>query len=152
MEKYKLIMEKIGEDDSLAEQYAAIVAKHEPTRDISAFAAEISELARSKGFDLAAEDILSAPQAKGEMTEEQLENVSGGGAWWAPCIYSLDCHFKNITVKKDEFGRHWGTCPRADRVECSYFGCRCWETSHCKGGWHKCHPDGIDYFGHAITV
>ena len=138
MEKYKLLLEIIREDESLTAQYAAIVAKHESARDFNAYAAELCELAHSKGYDLAVEDIVSATQAKGEMTEEQLENVSGGGSKGALCWFK-----RKGDLETRGQNSHYCECANKGGFFCTWAGCQCHGESRCQNGWHRVTKDYI---------
>ena len=144
-------MNKVNGNSDLREKYLAVIAKHENTRNRDALAAELSEFARSEGFDIAPKEMLSAFAPKGEIGEQELENVSGGGSGAALCLYSSDTLRSKITVRSVD-GGYEGRCPSVIGLGCNWVLCRCWGTSHCKDGWHKCNEDGSYIIGHGWTI
>jgi len=144
--------EKIKSDPALKAKYEAILKKHEAAKDRDAVAAELTELARSEGFDTTPNGVLSAFAPKGEIGEEELESVSGGGTGTAWCVYSLSALMGYVTSIRPADGAYEGLCSDSGTMLCTWMGCRCWGTSHCKDGWHKCHNDGMYIIGHATSV
>ena len=144
--------EKIKSDPALKAKYEAILKKHEAAKDMDAVASELAELARAEGFAATPGGVLSALAPKGEISEQELEAVSGGGTGTAWCVYSVCAVVGNVASIRPAGSGHEGLCPSSGAILCSWVGCRCWATSHCKDGWHKCQKDGSYIIGHALDT
>jgi len=156
MSKFNSFMEKMAADSALSEKYNALLAKHEPTRNLDAFITEVSELARGEGFDFSPNEFRAAHAPKGKLSEEQLEDVSGAGSGLALCIYTTHWLLGQVNVynvKKDSSGNWRAKCPESltKGSLCTWVGCRCWNLKErCVDGFHKCNEDGSPVFGHDL--
>ena len=151
--------EKVNCDPALREKYDAVLKKHEATKDRDAVAAELAELAKAEGFNIPADEILNIPLEKGEISEEQLEKVSGGGSGWALCMFGFRGNFGN--PKEGDYPNgpaekrgsgYVAKCGFSGTAVCTWAGCRCWSTSHCTGGYHISDENGQALWFHAVTT
>jgi len=151
--------EKLNSDSALREKYDAVIKKHETTRDRDAVAAELAELAKAEGFNIPANEILNIPHEKGEISEEELEKVSGGGSGWALCMFDVgpiifsDTYFKRGAngppIKQGN--KYVSLCYMSGTTYCTWVGCRCWGTKHCKDRHHECDENGASFPWHGLT-
>ena len=145
-------LDKIYADYALKGKFDAILKKREDSRDVAALVAELTALAQTEGFNISKDDISSALKPKGELNESQLENVSGGCSGLAICMFEYLGYGEDI-LKGEGLARNGPTRKTTDGFEskcghighpllCNWAGCRCWDTSHCKDGYHKCGENG----------
>jgi|GEM_PF-4837108 len=99
------------------------------------------------------------PEKTAELTEEQLDEASGGGSGLALCIFEAslphdaegDRGNKNSIAYDDGAGGYVSYCGNSGSTFCNWVLCRCWKTSHCKNGMHICDKNGRAFPFHAIT-
>ena len=154
----ELFFEKIKSNPALREQYEDVLKKHEASKDRNAAAAELSLLARAEGYDATPGGILSAFAPSGEIGEQELEAVSGGGSQFAFCAFAGKRFFITATHHDGVERRYDGNppfqieCPHKGDIVCTWLGCRCHGTDHCKNGWHRCDEKGFLIPGHSAGV
>ena len=151
--------EKVNSDPALREKYDAVLKKHEATKDRDAVAAELAELAKAEGFNISPDEVLNIPLEKGEISEEQLESISGGGSGWALCMFDAgpilfaDIDFKRVAngppIKHGN--KYVSFCYASGSALCTWAGCRCWGTKHCKDSHHECDENGNSLSWHGLT-
>ena len=142
--------EKIKNDPALKAKYEAILKKHEAAKDRDAAAAELSEFACSEGFDATPDGILSAFAPKGEIGEEELEAVSGGGAGilCAFCINIVKLRHGPVLSLPGEPDKYHRLCAHNGDILCTWIGCMCHSTRDCVNGYHRCAENGQYVPGH----
>ena len=144
MEQLKLFIEKAKTD-------AGLLAKLDELGMQQDAAEKISQLGGENGFTFTADDVagyMSGSKRTGQMNEEELEQVAGGGWGLSLCIYSTEFLAGRIKTIKQEGPVFLGLCSQRGKTVCTFFGCRCWGKDVCKNGWHKCEPDGHWQVGH----
>jgi predicted ribosomally synthesized peptide with nif11-like leader len=145
--------EKIKGDPALKAKYEAVLKKHEAAKDRDAVAAELVGLARAEGFDATPDGILSAFAPKGEISEEELEAVSGGGSAMALCAYQVSRN--NYPDKKGPAlhipgapeHQYHSLCYHSGDFRCTWFLCCCHGTDRCVDGYHECDKYGNSWIG-----
>ena len=140
--------EKINNDPALKGKFDEILNKHEASRDKNAVATDLSELAKAEGFKTSPEEILNALTPMGKLNEAELEAVSGGGSGLALCFFTASSNDKPRKISDG----YEVLCSRRGLTACTWAGCRCWGTSHCHDGIHKCEKDGNPVFLHGLTI
>jgi hypothetical protein len=143
--------EKIKSNPALKKKYEAILKKHEAAKDRDAVAAELAELARAEGFAATPGGVLSALAPKGEISEEELEAISGGGSPMALCLFavfdSMGRHGPMIEIY-DVSGSHKRLCSHSGDLLCTWVGCACHgDINCCRSGYHYCDETGKVYHG-----
>ena len=156
MEKNKL--ELLCMDKEFKAQYDAILEKHSATKDREAAMAEIAELAATKGITLDKTNIYEVDsKGKTELSEENLEEISGGGSGLALCIFEVMWDTGNqdpleVGMRKVADGTYEALCfARTNVYLCNWIACRCYKTNHCNATFHKCNEDGSPIRFHAVT-
>ena len=151
--------DNLNKNPALKTKFDTILKKHAASKDKEAVAAEFAAFARPKGFDISPDAVLDASRGqKGELDEAELENVSGGGSGLALCV------FEGVEIWGDDPDKLQNAAPvqTSDgyRSKCAHMGsplcnwvlCRCWDTSHCSNGYHKCDEKGKAFAWHAVTT
>ena len=157
MNHVKVFLEKIENDENLKEKYDEIINKHLVSRDKDAVAEELTQLAIKEGFEVTSSDIINAftiDFAKGELTQEQLESVSGGGSGLSICAYDVSIILHGVSSDRRETNVKgvWETlCTYHKNLVCSWAGCRCWGTKHCKDSYHLTDENGKSLSWHGLT-
>ena len=142
MEKNKL--ELLCMDKEFKAQYDAILEKHSATKDREAAMAEIAELAATKGVTLDKTNIYEVDsKGKTELSEENLEEVSGGGSRLAMCLFTFRWDIgQGSTSEPRKRGYSFESrCGAHLGIGCNWALCRCHNTEHCRDGWHECNED-----------
>ena len=156
----KIKIELLCVDEEFKAQYDAILEKHSATKDREAAMAEISELAATKGVTLDKANLYEVDaKGKTELSEESLEEISGGGSGLALCMFEImwdtgkqkGLYGDGPFVRKCDDGTYETYCESHYKTLCSWLGCRCYKTNHCDGTWHKCNEDGSPIRFHAVT-
>ena len=148
MEQFRLFLEKAEADPML-------MTKIDELGLLKDGAEKISELGRENGFSFTPGDVnnfIRGAKEKGQVNEKELEEISGGGSGLAWCVYCIEYTAGRIFDVKQDGPTFWGLCTHRGGQFCTFIGCRCWGTSHCVGGWHKCEPNGHWLVGHGWSV
>ena len=138
-------------NNPFAEQIEEIIKKHEAAQDRTAAEQELEALAKENGITV--NELFGGvlPQSEsGELSEEQLEDVSGGGFPFALCLFDIAANSEKpksldgliITHDWEEGIRYIRKCPGHDADCCNWLMCRCHGTRHCYRGWHSCDEYG----------
>ena len=157
MNQAKVFLEKIENDENLKEKYDEIINKHQISRNKDALADDLTKLANEEGFEVTSADIIAAfttDFAKGKLTEEQLESVSGGGWGLSICAYDASVILHGVSSDRRETNVKgvWETlCTYHKNLVCSWAGCRCWGTKHCKNSYHLTDENGHSLSWHGLT-
>jgi len=160
-------MEQI-KSNPFAGQIEAIIKKHEDIQDRTAAEQELKALAKENGITV--NKLLGGvlPESKtGELSEEQLEEVSGGGSGLAMCVFDYrnlsGSNYQGPINRKDTFAWRDTHSKRGDSdyvrpcssrnesIMCNWLMCRCYNTSHCDNYYHNCDEHGNSLPFHGLT-
>ena len=152
MSQIKLFTEKAQSDPVLMEKLNDMCVR-------DADAGEYVTLAAEHGFSITEDEInsMKSRPLNCEVSEEDLEKVSGGGSGLAACMFVTAWLSAKVVPNASPLGKvkkigndYWRECPSQDTWICNWFMCRCCSTSHCKDYWHKCNENGDPIFGHEL--
>ena len=97
-----------------------------------------------------------------KLGETELKDVSGGGSGLAVCIFETlgyeigdmdaPARAKNGPPRKSGDGYVAYCGQKENPILCNPVTCRCWGTSHCSGGYHKCGENGKAFGWHGLTI
>ena len=130
MNQLELFIEKAKTDNELAEKINALEGAGFQDADVITLAAEY-------GFTVTAEDIKN--KKSGELGEEELENVAGGGGFDT----DSKCWFHPRGRSRVIDGNTWLECDGSCRI--LWEDCACRHTAFCVDKWHWVHSDKYLY-------
>jgi len=125
MEQIKLFLEKAQSDSELA-------AKLEEMRVKDAGVEEFIILAVEHGFTITKEELEQPPKVSGELSEEQLEDITGGKTNGSNCWFVLSGTQSASSKRNNRF-----LCN--NRTRCRFYQdrCKCFGMETCDNGKHS---------------
>ena len=99
-------MEDVSKDSGLMGQLKKRVENLKDSKDEDSKAKETCKFAKEKGYDFSLEelkDVVAKGTTSGELSDEMLENVAGGGFWsdLVDCVKGVDGLIKTTNELKD---------------------------------------------------
>lgn len=116
----KEFIKKVNSDQALYEKFKALVPEDQKDSDREAIISDkIVPFAKEAGYDLSAEDFKTDGPASGEISDEELEAVAGGGG----CL----CEEKGAGMGADDYTNciYFCGCTAAGVGEYSGKNCMC---------------------------
>ena len=122
----KEFIKKVNSDKTLNAKFKALLPKDQKDADKEDFISEkIVPFAKEAGYDLVAEDFKVDEPASGEISDEELEAVAGGGG----CL----CAEKGAGMGTDDYTNCVYLCGCTASGEGEYSGVNCMCTGYGEG-------------------